>query len=274
MKVLLYQCDQNDNGILRESFAQREDIVLSVCTTYEACAAYCSENDADMCFLTLNAPAEQLEEVRNLIRQQETQPLLCLIGTRKEAANYAFKYNCDRLLISPYREKESRECIEEMCMLRSQPVHVTIRTFGSFDVMVNGRSVIFHNAKAKELLALCVDKAGGIVTSKNAIDKLWPDRLFDQCTERLYRKAVSAIVQTLRVNGISYIFCHFRGGCMANLRGVKCDYLSFLAAPEENLHLPYEMYLPQYDWAEESIGRLTRVAEYAKEKHARSASGA
>ncbi len=41
---------------------------------------------------------------------------------------------------------------------------------------MDGNLVKFRNAKAKELLALCVDHRGGEVTMEEAIDKLWEDR--------------------------------------------------------------------------------------------------
>jgi hypothetical protein len=48
---------------------------------------------------------------------------------------------------------------------------ITLRTFGRFDVFLDGKLVNFTSAKAKELLALCVDRNGGDVTMEEAIDK-------------------------------------------------------------------------------------------------------
>ena len=41
-------------------------------------------------------------------------------------------------------------------------VHIFIRTFGYFDVFVDGVPILFRSEKAKELLALLVDRRGGI----------------------------------------------------------------------------------------------------------------
>lgn len=266
MRVLLCQKDTHDNPILQKVLEQQEAIDLTVCTTDEGCVQNGITEPPDICFVSLDRSAQQLANIRSWIFRLHKQPFLCLIGTKQEIGSHAFRSNCDRILISPYKEHEAQECIEEISRICQQPVEVTIRTFGSFDVMVNGRTVIFHNAKAKELLALCIDQTGRIVTAKKAIAKLWPDRFYDECTKRLYRKAVSAVTDTLHINGISHIFCHFRGGCIANVRDSDCDYLSFLANPAEQLQQPYQFYLPQYDWAEEGIGRLTRLAEAVKEK--------
>ena len=50
-----------------------------------------------------------------------------------------------------------------------------IRTFGKFDVFVDGLPVRFKDAKAKELLAICVDRKGELVGTEEVIDKLWKD---------------------------------------------------------------------------------------------------
>ncbi len=50
------------------------------------------------------------------------------------------------------------------------------RTFGYFDLFVDERPVMFKSAKAKELLAVLVDRQGGTVTTDQIIGTLWEDR--------------------------------------------------------------------------------------------------
>lgn len=42
---------------------------------------------------------------------------------------------------------------------------IVIRTFGYFDIFVDGETIPFSCKKAKELLALLVDRRGGFVTT-------------------------------------------------------------------------------------------------------------
>ena len=57
---------------------------------------------------------------------------------------------------------------------------IVIRTFGYFDIFVDGETIPFSCKKAKELLALLVDRRGGFVTTGDAISYLWED----ECTEK------------------------------------------------------------------------------------------
>ncbi|MGI6108919.1 MAG: diguanylate cyclase, partial [Eubacteriaceae bacterium] len=66
------------------------------------------------------------------------------------------------------QENSSTSIIEE----KERP-RVYIRTFGYFDVFVNGTAIPFCHTKAKELLALLTDRRGGYLTSKEAISCLW-----------------------------------------------------------------------------------------------------
>ena len=50
---------------------------------------------------------------------------------------------------------------------------IVIRTFGYFDIFVDGETIPFSCKKAKELLALLVDRRGGFVTTGDAISYLW-----------------------------------------------------------------------------------------------------
>ena len=42
---------------------------------------------------------------------------------------------------------------------------IYIRTFGHFDIFINGKAVPIQNAKARELLALLQDKRGGFISA-------------------------------------------------------------------------------------------------------------
>ncbi|MDE6714579.1 MAG: PAS domain-containing protein, partial [Lachnospiraceae bacterium] len=65
---------------------------------------------------------------------------------------------------------------------------VYIRTFGYFDVFVDGAPIAFRSQKAKELFALLVDRRGGFVSSEEAIGFLWEDEPLSSVVFARYRK--------------------------------------------------------------------------------------
>lgn len=138
----------------------------------------------------------------------------------------------------------------------SQEKCIVAHMFGRFDVFLNGQLILFRNAKSKELLALCLDRCGGSVSMEEAIDKLWPDRAYDDKVKRLYRKAVIELRKTLQGKGIYDFFETGRGICYIYKDRVKCDYYEYLEDPEKNAGLFRGEYLFDYSWGEETVAIL------------------
>lgn len=83
--------------------------------------------------------------------------------------------------------------------------HIFIRTFGYFDVFVDGVPILFRSEKAKELLALLVDRRGGYVSSSEAISILWENEPLSDQTRSRYRKVAMRLKDTLEQFGVSEI---------------------------------------------------------------------
>lgn len=137
--------------------------------------------------------------------------------------------------------------------------------FGRFQFFVSGKLVYFSNAKSKELLALCLDHRGGEVSMEEAVDKLWPDRVYDDKVKKLYRKAVTSLQTVLREAGAEEIFITRRGVCYVNIEGIECDYYSFLENRNRENCLYDGSYLFDYDWGEETLALLERIASDMRE---------
>lgn len=142
-------------------------------------------------------------------------------------------------------EVERRETKQE------QPVH--IRTFGYFDVFVEGKAIAFRNEKSKELLALLVDRRGGFVTSSEAISYLWEDEDVSQLTLARYRKVALRLKNLLEEYGIAHIVETVDGKRRIVPQNVSCDLFDCLAGQRE---LFKGSYLLNYSWGEVTAAEL------------------
>lgn len=139
-------------------------------------------------------------------------------------------------------------------LLKASHKQINICTFGSFEVYVNGNILNFKNAKAKELLALCVDMKGEKVLIEKAVSVLWEDRLYDENTKKLYRKAVIYLRNLFDSCGAEDIFETGRGFCRINREAVYCDYYAYLDNNGKSIY--QGEYMSRYSWAEETAARL------------------
>lgn len=130
---------------------------------------------------------------------------------------------------------------------------VFIRTFGHFDVFVNGEAVLFNHPKAKELFALLVDRRGGFVSANEAISCLWEEEPSNKTTLARCRKAAMQMKQTLAQYGIDDIVETINGKRRALVDQCECDFDQYLHQGNESLPKMIGTYMNEYSWAENSI---------------------
>lgn len=105
---------------------------------------------------------------------------------------------------------------------------VFIRTFGFFDVYVDGKAVYFPCKKAKELLAFLVDRRGGYVSSAEAAAALWPDEDPGKALLSRLRKTAERLKKILEENGIINIVESINGKRRVIPEAFECDLFSML----------------------------------------------
>lgn len=229
---------------------------------------YLKENPVEAVFLDIEMP--ELNGIILAEKMRELYPDLVVIfitGYEQYTLD-ALKVKADYYMTKPYDSRDIKEVLERAKLLSArQRKRVYIRTFGRFDLFIDGKAVYFSNTKAKELLALCVDHRGGAVTIEEAVDKLWEDRIYDSRVKNLYRKAVMQIRQILSEYEVEEIFSGNRGSCQIDILKVDCDYYELLKGNPDAVR-EWEItgnYLQEYSWAEETCARL-EMAQIIPEK--------
>lgn len=134
---------------------------------------------------------------------------------------------------------------------------VSIRTFRYFEVFVDGEPIPFGSEKAKELLALLVDRRGGFVTSDDAIAALWEHEPISERSRTRYRKAALHLKNTLAAYGAEGIIESVRGKRRLVPERVRCDLFSYLDREPGSEGLFRGSYLSNYSWAEVTLSELS-----------------
>ncbi len=144
-----------------------------------------------------------------------------------------------------------------------EAVSVRIYTFGYFAVFVNGIPVLFTNKKAKELLALLVDRKGNFVASKEAASILWDDELLTDVVLARYRKVALQLKRTLENYGVGYLVETVNGQRRILKDKVSCDLYDFLDADNDDKQFS-GFYMTDYSWGEVTLGELQGKSEKDK----------
>ena len=140
-------------------------------------------------------------------------------------------------------------------------VRIFIRTFGYFDVFVNGSPILFRSEKAKELLALLVDRRGGYVSSSEAISILWENEPLSNQTRSRYRKVAMRLKDTLELFGAGEIVESVQGKRRLVTDAVECDLFEYLANKNNASYHFLRSYLRNYSWGEITLSELLYLSQ-------------
>ena len=223
----------------------------------EKALEFAEENIVEFALLNTEMPGMDGLDLGERLRKIRPGIVLIYMTENRDRLFDILKMKADYCIMKPYNRDDIEDAAERAKLLAGRlKKPVTVKMFGRFDVFVNGKALDFKNAKSKELLALCMDRCGGSVSMEEAVDKLWPERAYDEKVKRLYRKAVMNLHGTLREKGITELFQTRRGSCHISREEVECDYFTYLIEPRKNGRMFQGEYLFDYSWGEETLANL------------------
>lgn len=145
-------------------------------------------------------------------------------------------------------------------MERTGSPRVSIRTFGYFDVFVDGHPMVFRNEKSKELLAVLVDRQGSFVSNPYIINCLWEDEPYGEKIQNRCRQVVHRLMQTLREYGVENIIERVDSKRRIVPELVQCDFFDYRLGDPQAERKFNGAYLSDYSWGEVTLSNLLKEA--------------
>ena len=223
---------------------------------FSSCSAtleHAAEHPVDIAFLDINMRgiggiglAEKLLEL-----QPNCKVVFCT--GYDDYAIEAFRLHASGYLIKPITPEAVQKEINYIKGVKATSKLLSINCFGNFEVLYNGEVLSFKRKKAKELLAVLVDRKGAGMTAKQICAILFPEGTDDTKNSAYLRQLVLDLKKTLESVGAERVLHHETPYYRIDTNLVKCDYFSFL---ENGKPAFYGEYMAQYSWAEETCARL------------------
>jgi two-component SAPR family response regulator len=138
--------------------------------------------------------------------------------------------------------------------LEPQEQSFWIKTFGNFEVFVNGEPLVFEREKAKEMLAYLVDRSGASVTTEQLAVVLWEDRAYDRTLKNYVSTVLGSLRKTLRKVGKEDILIKTRNHLSLNPEKIKCDAYDYEKGIMSAVNSFRGEYMVNYSWAEFKTG--------------------
>ena len=239
---------------LEEAVRASSDITQVECfSSCSAALAYAAEHPIDIAFLDINMRGiGGLGLAEKLIKLQPRCKIIFCTGYGEYAVS-AFQLHVSGYLMKPITPEAIQKEIDHIKGIKSTEKLLTIKCFGNFEVLYNGEILPFKRKKAKELLAVLVDRNGAGMTAKQICAILFPEDTDDTKNMAYLRQLVMDLKNTLKSIQAEDVLQHDTPYYRIDANLLKCDYLSFLENGKPNFHGEY---MTQYSWAEATCAML------------------
>lgn len=217
--------------------------------------AYARENPVDFALLDIDMPEMTGIELAGKLRACRPGMVIIFVTAHPEYAADAIHAKADFVVFKPYEREDILDALERARLLSErQKKRIRFRTFGHFDMFVDGKLVNFKSAKAKELLALCVSRLGGEVTIYEMVDTLWSGT-GDQGLG--YRTTIKALSDILKDADADKLLKRKRSVLYLDTEEFDCDLADFKAGKAEAINAYHGEFMQQYAWAQPIADELS-----------------
>ncbi|MBQ9228703.1 MAG: response regulator [Eubacterium sp.] len=212
---------------------------------------YLKDNSADIALLDIEMP--KMNGITLAVKIKELQPKLSVIfltGYSHYALD-ALKIHASGYILKPIEKDRLAEEINYAMSAKEPPAypHIYAKTFGEFDLLVDGSPVHFPRSKAKELLAYLVDKQGAGVKRKAAFAALYEDAIYDRKMQNSFNVIVHCLKTVLAEHGVGEIFEMNTGELRVNPTLFDCDLYRLLQGDTQAVNAYRGEYMTAYYWA-------------------------
>ena len=264
MSILRVVCVDSDQLLLEDTVTLLSDMSLvdeaKGFTKTEEAYAWLHGHQADVVLMETDMPGMSGLELAAKIKRQWPDITVAFLTAYPQYALNAFEIHADGYILKPAsKERLEQEIRYAFSKIRNlYHGHVVVKTFGNFDCFVDGKLLLFRQAKCKELLAYLIDRRGSSVTRAEAFAVLWEDRPYDRSMQKQFDVIIRSLRATLKEYEIEEIL-ETRSGSMRILPElIDCDMYRFCSGEAVAVNEYQGEYMNGYSWAELTEGYMTR----------------
>lgn len=232
---------------------------------------FAAEHPVDVALLDIAMPEMDGLACARALKDMHPDVKIIFVTSYEHYAVDAFAVKATGYLLKPARVEDMRR---ELTFAYGTPpvaknILLKVQTFGGFEVFAGEKPLAFKRAKAKELLALLVDRHGGGVSARETSAVLWENMSYGPTQRSYYQTAVAELRKTLDAAGASDVLVKSWNSLAIDPTRIDCDSYRFAAGDPQAINSYRHDYLPAYAWAELSIGTIeSSAAQNASRAHA------
>lgn len=261
MRIIYVDADSGSCDNLNSILSGLSDVQLTgVFSDFKEFKSYISKNHTDIIFICFDGYKNNISEIIKKIKSKLPRISIVFVSKDKELAYDALNSGAAGYLLKPFSHDDVLKILNKSLEYEThKKPQIFIRTIPYFDVYIDSKVFPISSAKAKELLALLVDRNGGTVSNGQVISYLWEERIDDDRTKALCRMTYKRLRDILVKAGIENLLETKNSQHYINTDLYDSDYKRILSGDEDALREYNGDYMSEYSWAEDTNARLCRL---------------
>lgn len=228
----------------------RPDAAVFPCTWPDDALETARLHPIDVAFLDIQTGGLNGLELAVCLKKIKPDIHIIFVTGYSQYAVDAFAMHATGYLLKPVTAEAVNRELTFIYRDRRMNSHIEIRTFGGFDIYVDGQLVRFGRAKSKELLAYLVDHRGLSVTTGEAYAALFEDAENTLSGKSYFRTILHEMINTLKKANADEILLKGRNSYAIIPEKFDCDYYRFLQGDPIAVNAFQNDYMLSYSWAE------------------------
>ncbi|MBR1900636.1 MAG: response regulator, partial [Lachnospiraceae bacterium] len=207
-------------------------------------------NPVDLALLDIHMPDMSGLELAEKLRNIQPSISIIFITAFSQYALEAYEVHPTSYLLKPFDQARLAREVEYALAAKAseRPSHISVHTFGHFEILVDGKTLAFRRSKSKELLAYLVDRQGAGVTRQDAFAALWEDRPYDVSMQKQMDVVIRSLRETLQKYDIGDLFELKNRNMRILPELIDCDLYHFMEGDTETINAYFGEYMSQYTW--------------------------
>lgn len=218
---------------------------------------YASKNVIDIAFCDITMHTMNGIELAKHLKKYNPKLNIIFVTGYGEFLPDAFALHASGYITKPVSKDDIlREMANLLHPIQSEVSGIYAKTFGNFELFVNGKPVFFAREKSKEMLAYFIDRRGAMESKKEIIATLFEDRPYNRELQNYFTKIYGDLVRGLKEVGAEKILIKGYNKYGVDKTKFGCDLYEYLEGNPIAINNFSGEYMIQYEWAEYSIGNL------------------
>ena len=221
---------------------------------------FAKENPVDLAFLDVEMPGMNGLALAGKLRALYPELIVIFVSAYESYMAEAFKSKAaDYYIMKPYDTGDVEAAIDRARLLSGRlRKKVLARTFGAFGLFVENRPVAFPDPETKELLALLIDRRGGVLSPEDACRALWPELAVGNDASIPFYRTFKRLQETLKAAKLDGIVDQNEQGAFVHTEVMDCDLFQYMDGDLKTMRQFSGAYMTGYEWAEGSRQNLLR----------------